>query len=268
MHQSGYITFGSKRFHFLRFGNGKKLIITFHGYGNDASIFAIFHSYLPDHTIISVDLPYHGGSEWTEEKQLEKADLIELVQELMKETNVERVNLAGYSIGARACLCITELMPEHIDKILLIAPDGLVPNTLYSFVTRNALGKWLFKDFLTKPSRYMYLINLLNKINLVNDARYKFAMHYISNEAGRDLLLRVWPNLGHIVPDKKKLREAIKKYKLPVHIFIGRRDKVILIRYGEEFKKGLETVQLAMVEKGHWLMDEETVSKMAKSLQT
>ena len=44
---------------------------------------------------------------------------------------VDKVALAGYSMGGRVCLTITELLPELIDRVLLIASDGLVFNPLY-----------------------------------------------------------------------------------------------------------------------------------------
>lgn len=264
----GYIQLGGGVLQYLRIGNGSKLLMAFHGYGNEAGMFAPFEPYLPGYTIISVNLPHHGKSEWHDDQPLQQKELTDLAHILMKEAGVNNISLAGYSIGAKLCLCIMEQMPAQVEQVLLIAPDGLVPNPLYSLVTRNVAGKWLFKDFLTKPQRYLPLINGLQKINLIDKARYKFAMHYIGSESDRKFLLRVWPSLRLIIPDRNKLRRVINEYKIPVHIFIGNRDKIILAAYGERFSRGMATVQLHIVDGKHWIFDEETIIKMAKSLLT
>jgi len=264
----GYIELNEGKLHYLRIGNGKKIIVAFPGYGNEAVIFAAFEKFLPEYTIISINLPYHGKSDWPLNSPLQKRSLTELINKLMIETGVDKVILAGYSIGARLCLCIIEQMPESISDVLLIAPDGLVPNRFYHFVTMNAFGKWLFKDFLTQPKKYMPLVTGMRSAGIVNEGRYRFATHYIDSDASRGFLLKVWPNLRFIVPDRNKLKEAINKYKIPVHIFIGNRDKVILAKYGERFKKEMSTVKLYIVDRGHWLLDDETLSAMAKHLST
>lgn len=262
----GYIQLNNGKLQYLRMGNGERLLIAFPGYANEATIFTPFEKYLFGYTIIAVNLPFHGKSIWQEDAPLQKNELVALINELMKEMGVKKCSLAGYSIGAKLCLSITELIPAAVEQLLLIAPDGLVANPLYGFVTRNVIGKWLFKDFLTHPYRYMSLINGLKKINLISAGRYKFSMHYIGNDNDRQFLLKVWPNLRLIIPDRKNLKHIIDKYKIPVHIFIGHRDKVILPAYGQRFSQGLSSVHLHIVEGGHWLFDEQAVSQMSKAL--
>jgi len=265
--EQGYIQLDNGTLQYLKIGSGNKLLLAFHGYGNDASIFTPFEAYLPGYTIISINLPYHGDSNWQSKMSLQRKDLVAIAQHAMNKLKVDKLSLLGFSMGARCCMCLVEEMPQCIDTLILAAPDGLVPNPLYNFVTNNFLGKWVFGNFLTHPGHYMPFIRLLKRLSIISKGRYKFAMYYLEKENDRDLLLKVWPNMSDIIPDRKKLKAIIAQRKIPVYIFIGRYDKVIPVDYGEKFKKNIPSVQLHVLDKGHWLFDEETIFKMIEYLR-
>ena len=173
--QEGYVSTGERKLHYLRAGSGKKLLLAFHGYGNEAGLFLPFVKHLDnEYTLISVDLPHHGGSQWEMGVVMEKAELLTLTGNLQKETGAEKVSLLGYSLGARVCMCIMEQIPCSIDRAVLVAPDGLVYNTLYHFVTRNFIGKRIFRNFLHDPTRYTRYTKWLMKSGFVNESQHNF----------------------------------------------------------------------------------------------
>ena len=265
--QSGYISLPGNKLHYLKMGTGSRLLIAFHGYANNASLFYPFRRYLEkDFTILSVDLPHHGQSVWPDDQLLHKADLKLMVTRLMQEHNVQTVALLGYSLGGRVCLTITELMPDKIDRVLLIASDGLVFNPLYYFVTKTFFGKRLFRSFLTNTQRYLGFIEWLRKKNFIDQSRYRFAMYYLDSEKDRSFLLKVWPGMSRIIPDMRRLRMAIRRYHIPVYIFMGTYDRVIPVPHAHRFKKDMQSVQLFIVEKGHRVFDTDTLPQMANCL--
>jgi pimeloyl-ACP methyl ester carboxylesterase len=266
MWDDGHIELQGNQIHYRRTGVGSKLLIAFHGYANNAEMFDGFEQNLQEYTIISIDLPYHGKTGWHDDRPLEVSDLNTIARRLMEDMRVNEFSLLGYSMGARACLCIVEQIPQCVDAVLLAAPDGLVPNPLYHFVTKNGVGKWLFKDFLSKPERYDLLINAARNLKIVSEARYKFAMQNMNSVWKRMQLLHIWPNMSRIIPDMKKLQTVLGQYNIPVHVFIGVHDRVIPVKYGKRFVKKIKTAKLHVVEKGHWLFDADTISKMAACL--
>lgn len=267
MRESGFISLDKGALHYLRMGEGKRLLLAFHGYGNEAAIFTPFLQYLEkDFTIYSIDLPHHGRSKWEKHLPLEKKDLTDLVKQLLDKTGVREVSLLGYSMGGRVCLTLIEQMPKFIDKALLIAADGLIFNPLYYFVTKTFVGKRLFKGFLSNPVKYMKLIEKMREKKWLGESRYKFVMWYLQSEKDREFLLQVWPGLKKIVPNLKKLKNKVNEYNIPVHIFMGAYDRVIPVANAERFKKGLKSVHLHVMEKGHRTFDAETIPHMAKCL--
>jgi pimeloyl-ACP methyl ester carboxylesterase len=193
---------------------------------------------------------------------------MQLVNFLMKEHGVENLSLLGYSMGGRVCLKIVELMPAQIDKVLLIAPDGLVFNPFYYFLTRTFVGSTIFKRFLTDPQRYMFLVELARKRKWIDESRYKFAMQYLNTTDARSFLLRVWPGMSKLIPNPRRLNKTIKQHSVHIDVFMGNYDRIIPVALAQRFKKELETVQLHILEKGHRVFDADTLPEMAKCLLT
>lgn len=262
MGTSDYIQAGNEQLHYISYGSSDKLLLAFHGYSNNATLFAPFARYLPDYTVISIDLPHHGQCKWPEQSKLSVADLQSAVRDLMDRFSTEKFSLLGYSLGGRVCLKITELFPQQTEQVVLMAPDGLVFNKLYYFVTANILGKRLFSSFLKDPSRYMHIIDYAKGRGWISETRYKFAMQYLGTESSRHFLLRVWPCMSLIIPDMPKLRKNIQDFNIPVDIFMGRYDKVIPPEQAHSFKKGLDTVHLHILDKGHRLFDADSIPQI------
>src|ERR1043165_7989118 len=126
MARSGYIEAGKEKLHYLEMGSGKKILLAFHGYANDAAIFRSFEQYLGhEYTILSFDLLHHGKSTWTDDVILSKQDLASLITEVRDIYTAEKISLLGYSMGGRVCLTVMELFPASVEKLVLIAADGL-----------------------------------------------------------------------------------------------------------------------------------------------
>ena len=263
---NGYILIGKEKLHYCKVGSGKRILMAFHGYANDATIFTPIEQYLHnEYTILSFDLPHHGNSKWGI-TPLTRKDLVFLVNHVKGEYGIEKISLLGYSLGGRICFTIVELLPASIDRVTLLATDGLVINAYYSFFTRTHLGKKIFRHMLEKPTLYFKLLDWLKKRNLVDAGRHKFVMQSLSSAENRNLLLHVWLGLSDLIPAPAKLRAAIAQYNIPVSIFMGAHDKIMPPALGEKFKAGLDSVQLYVLDKGHRIFDNENAGQIARSL--
>ena len=262
--ESAYITIGSQQLHYLQWGSGSKLLLAFHGYGNDAAIFSPLKSYLASqYTILSFDLPHHGNSKWDEDVLLTKKDIVDLADKLKAKYNVSKLSLMGYSMGGRLCMSIIEAMPSVIDKVVLLAADGLAINMYYYFLTRTWLGKNIFRNLLEKPAPYFKLLNQLKKRKVIPESRHKFVSYFLQSAQSRNFLLRVWVGMSDHISRPAKIKAIIKKHAIPVYIIMGAYDKVMPPAFGERFKDGLDSVQLLILEKGHRVFDSENAAQIA-----
>ncbi len=263
MFTEGYIHTAQGALHYTQAGQGSRLVLCFHGYGDDAAQFQLLQKELAGIcTVVSVSLPHHGCSKWDDEP-LQPASLIEAVEKLCVIAHAQQLILAGYSIGGRVCLKLAELMPGKIDKIVLLAPDGLRFNWFYDLVTMNVFGKRLFRDFLQNPSRYMWLLKAARKLHIISEHRYTFGMRYINTPESRELLLRIWPCMRLLVPDDKKLKEVLNSHSIPVTLFMGKYDRVIPLKLAHVFCKGVPAAKLVILDKGHRILDEQTLPQIA-----
>jgi len=267
MWEEGYLSAGARQLHYLRSGAGSRLLLAFHGYGDDAGLFQGMAPYLEEaYTIVSVSLPHHGQSRWPEAAPFTQDDLVSLVEGLLRASGRERLSLAGYSLGGRVCLMLLELMPERLERVLLLAPDGLAPNRLYYFATRAAAGRTLFRRFLEGDGRHNRWIDWLHRCGLLSSVRYKFVMRHVGTEAARRFLLQVWPAMCRLLPDSRKVRRNIRRYHIPVHIFMGRDDRIIPPRAARSFGRGLPEVQVTVLEEGHYLFRRELLREITRCL--
>src|SRR5215831_1773373 len=114
------------------FGNGPTPIVCFHGYGEDGESFLFLEKYLGDQfSFIAPDLPFHGRTNW-QEKNFSKQDLMAIIKELFIINDFDykscRISLLAFSLGGRIALNVYELMPSSINRVVLMAPDGMKVN--------------------------------------------------------------------------------------------------------------------------------------------
>jgi pimeloyl-ACP methyl ester carboxylesterase len=243
-------------------GNGPKLLITLHGFGNTASIFEpIATAFSDDYTTVSIDLPGHGLTKW-KNTYFEKKDLMAIIESIKTEFKVEQFTLMGFSLGGRLSLNITDLQPNWIDKLILLAPDGLEKHFWYHAATRNPLGKFIFKKMMQNPDAWIKPVEKLRKWNIIDASRFKFIKANLTDEKIRHQLSYVWPVTSRLVVNIQLVKWNIKKYKVETHLFMGSHDRIFPPLQGERFIKGLKTATLHVLNEGHNLINGRLVSEL------
>lgn len=266
--QSGIIRYKENEVHCLRIGRGKKLLIAFHGFGNDASIFIpLGEALAKEYTTVAIDLPGHGQTRW-KDAFFEKSGLMAIVQGIRNEFGVGKFSLAGYSLGGRAALCVAELQASWIDKMVLLAPDGLEKNFWYSFATRNPAGKILFRSMMKQPEKWLRRVDILRRYKLIDESRFRFARTQLSDEKVRHRLSYVWPVTSRLIVGLPIVRFNLKKQKTELHLFMGRHDRIFPPAQGERFVRGLKNARLHVLESGHQLLTPALLPEVAAVFQT
>lgn len=253
--------------HALRFGSGPRLVVAFHGYSNSAALFQPFEPLIGQQcTVYSFDLPGHGRTDWPEGLDLKAGDLAYSISELCRQHGTDKASLLAFSLGGRVALSLLAERPALFRNAVLAAPDGLSFNPFYYWVTRTASGRALFKDLLRNPKRYIGYLDGLRRRGLLDESRHRFFVQYLEAGWSRSLLQRAWPPLRYLTPSNARVRAAIRSHHVPVHLFMGIHDPVIPLRYAEAFAKGAPDVHLHRLQRGHRLLDGETISTMAGCL--
>ncbi|HWK02265.1 MAG TPA: alpha/beta hydrolase [Puia sp.] len=289
--QSFFLPFHSSRIHYLLGGTGDKLLCGFHGYGESAESWAFLEGALgEDYTILAIDLPFHGRTDWKEELYFDPETLISLIGQITAglpggEAKGWRPDggqsgsshpgdktgwwLMGYSMGGRIALSLLEKMPQKVQKLVLLAPDGLKVNGWYWLATQTGLGNRFFRWTIRQPGWLFFLLRLGNALKLVNRSVYKFTAHYIGDAFAREQLYARWTTMRGFRPNIRKIQALIREKEIPIRLLYGQHDRIIRPERGEKFRKGgIEAYcRLMLVPMGHQLLQArngETILSLLK----
>ncbi len=255
--ESHYISFRSSRIHYIRMGRGAEWLFCFHGYGEDGNSFALFETELGNRfTLIAIDFPFHGKTDWQEGLSFEPADLINIIDQI-KPKHLP-MHLLGYSMGGRVALQLLQLIPEKVSRLVLVAPDGLHKNKWQWLATRTKIGNRLFAFSMRRPFIMNSLLDLLSRLRLYNNSLLKFIHYYLDDVEQRMILYRRWTTMRKFRPDKGLLKKIIIEDKIPVRLLFGKYDRVILAKHGKDFSNHSNGyIRVVEIDAGHQLLREK-----------
>lgn len=263
----GFLTYKSSRIAYYQFGLGSRPVICFHGYGEDGSSFDFLAAFAdPQFRFYAIDLPFHGKTEWNEGLLFTDEDLVSIVEQITAHT-AKAMMLLGFSLGGRMALSLYQLIPGKVEKLILLAPDGLKVNFWYWLSTRTWFGSRFFKFTMEHPGWFFAILKVFHKIRLVNPSIFKFVNQHIGDKKVRLELYDRWISLKNVRPDLSKIKKLICSHNTPVHLFYGKHDRIILSSVGQKFKKGIEEhCELTILLSGHQVLHERHAGKIVASL--
>ena len=264
------LSYKDSQISYLVFGTGPEVVLCFHGYGEEGNSFSFLDKLAGNKfTFISIDLPFHGKTNWNTSQYFQKNDLEIIINIILSENKLNKLGmhkcltLAGFSIGGRIALCLYEIFPQQVKKIILLAPDGLKVNFWYRFSTQTWLGKRIFAFTMKYPGWFFAFLKALHFLRLVKASIFKFVNYYIGNKEMRLLLYKRWTVLGKLKPDLKNIKKAIRENKTKVLLLYGQHDRVIKPEPGIKFTKGIEEyATITIINSGHQVLNEKHTAEI------
>lgn len=257
---------------YIKFGKGPEILFAFHGFDNDANDFRIFEKAFGErYTIVAVNLFFHGKSDTPThhaEDEFTGEILQDLFNRLLYAISCERFSFLGFSLGGRIIMELTKHFAHRIDRILLLAPDGLKISPWYVFITNSAFGKKLFKRIVYNPNRFLRLSKFFYKTGIIGEKQYLFALANFDTLEKRKKVFNVLMIFRNILPKPEDVGTALKKNPVPIDIYFGRRDTIIRETFGKRFnKKSDYETKIHLLDAGHNLMKDRIVEELIPWLQ-
>lgn len=249
------------------FGKGDKWLFCFHGYGEDGSGFEFLKNFLGDeYSLIAMDLPFHGRTNWNEGLLMTPQDLINIIDLIITANsnikNQNNISLLGFSLGGRVALHLLQTIPARIERAVLVAPDGLHINFWYALGTQTKWGNNLFAYTMKQPGWFAGLVNFGYKIKLLSKSIVKFTHHYLDDEQERSLLYERWTTMRKFKPKISAVKRTIEEYGIPVRLLFGSYDRIILSKHSSSFNDN-RYVKTKVIEAGHLLLREKHANDIA-----
>lgn len=265
--QAAFIPFRSSQVHYSFGGNGNHILLCMHGYGESENSFHFLEKYLPaNYRIIAIDMPWHGKTQWKEEIDFTVEDLMQIIDDILAALNAtgSSLTLLGFSMGGRMSLGILQAIPHRIQNMILLAPDGLKVNIWYYLATQTFIGNRLFSFTMKHPGWFFGLINLGNKLRLINRSAYNFTNNYVNDKTVRRQLYLRWTGFRKIKPSLSIIKKNIRQHNIRVHLIYGEFDRIIRHERGTKFRQGIENkCELHIIKSGHQLLQEKNAPLIA-----
>ncbi len=123
------------RVRYVELGQGQPTIFI-HGSAPGASAWSNFKGNMPEfaaagHRAIGLDLIGYGQSSKPRDRKYTLAFHVSAVRALVKQLNLDPVNIVGNSLGGAVAMRFALEEPERVRKLVLLAPGGLGPKLRY-----------------------------------------------------------------------------------------------------------------------------------------
>jgi pimeloyl-ACP methyl ester carboxylesterase len=251
--------------HYRVLGAGARGWLCFHGFGRRAEDFEVFRPLISeDDRLICINLFGHGRSmfptERIEQHPLLQDEWCEIVGLLLEAQGFERFNLLGYSMGGRVAMMTYLGFADRVDRMLLLAPDGLKKNKMYQFASGTSLGRAIYRSIIPDPSMLFSLAKLLNRLGVLSDKLHRFVHVHLDTREKRELVYAVWLIYRRLFPDYAELAHCLNTTGTQCNMIFGSYDSIIPVRLGKRFAKRLHQPDIIHeVAVGHRLMERTTI---------
>lgn len=247
---------------------GPRLIVCFHGYDENGLSFGMMQDVFPAGcSLLAIDLPHHGKTEWNDAFRFDAKMLWDLILSICRKHQLDnpRIELAGYSLGGRIALSLLDHRPEHIDRVILLAPDGLKLNYWYWLSTSTVIGQKVFAITVSNPGWLLFTLRVANKLKIINPAVFKFSWFYLKEAGTRKLLYRRWMSMRWMQPDLKTIKKQIQDREIPVLLIYGAYDRIMPASTGIAFCRDThDLIKVELLPCGHQIMQLKNKKNLSK----
>ena len=248
-----YLLHHRSKLYYRVIGHGSRALLAFHGYGQSSDYYQPMERALgSDYTIYAFDLFFHGRSHLHKhDMPLGKEFLRELIEHFLAKQQLGRFSLMGFSMGGKFALTLVECMPERIDELFLIAPDGIKTSFWYNIATYPGWLQQLFKRTVVKPELFFGLLRMLDRYNMVHRSMLRFANYQMDSTPKRLRVYRSWVGFRELNFDIRKIVQLLNRHQVPVTMFLGEYDQIIAPKRVAVFMDALEKGELVVLKAGH-----------------
>lgn len=244
------------------FGTGSQLLFAFHGYADTGRIFEKLTVFKNKYTIIAIDFPFHGATDWQEDTM--HHDWLEaFLSFILKSFKTQQYALLGTSMGARLVLHIFNNYPSQVTKIYLLAPDGIALHPLHTLMMRLPTS-WLgtIENWFKNPNGWLAIAGFLYKIRIVNKAHFIFLKRSLQDEERRKRLFGTWKLLPFLTYEKAAILKKIDQYGIQTLIFYGLQDKTFPSSSLLRFSQRSDFITIIPIPAGHDLIRDGKINTL------
>lgn len=232
-------------------------MLSVHGFGRNGRRMERLALAVGQHfTTFAPDLPFHGKSEWVEQRYRPR-QIASLINRLLADYRDREVYLLGHSLGGRLLSNVLPFLDHpNIKDFALVAPDGAGGrytnwlDTLPSFLIKP-LAK-----LSERPQGILKLSNWLHKRGVINKYSAEYLEYNLKDGTFRRRLAGSLRSVLLFTPNPHELEEALKSRHIKGTVFAGDRDPLLHHDRLAAVYGPLPSVEVVPYTGSHWLPEE------------
>lgn len=245
------------RLYVRRYGSGPKVMISLHGFGrNGRRMERLALALGKEYTTYAPDLPYHGKSEWVQQRYTPKG-MAAVFNALLRDCEDQPVYLLGHSLGGRVLSNILPLL-EHPDirDFALVAPDGAGGRYTNWVDTLPAVMVRPLAKVTERPRYLLRLSNWLRKRGVINRYSAEYLKQNLKDGTFRRRLAGSLRSVLTFRPQPRELEEALSVRHIRGTVFAGDRDPLLHHERMAAAYGPLPSVDVVPYSGSHWLPEQ------------
>lgn len=260
-----FFDYDGNRLAYRSLGHGPATLLAFHGFGQNGHVFSPVNELVGHQfTVLAIDLFFHGASRYASDTLVTKNDWQRLIGAFLDARGIDRFSVTGFSLGGRFALSTAEAFANRIDRMILIAPDGITSSNWYGLATATRVGRWLFRYGLYHLSTLERVGHALVRIGLLNRTVMRFAELSLSTPTQRMLVYTVWTQFRLINPTINKLAALLNQHAVRVQFFTGAFDRIVPGSFIVPLSSRLQHFDLTVLKTGHNHLIQMTAERIAR----
>ncbi|MBC7914564.1 MAG: alpha/beta hydrolase [Pyrinomonadaceae bacterium] len=259
-----FFTNNKTQLHYYTYGNGTEAMLAFHGFGMKGTQFSVLEpAFAERYTIYSFDLFFHGQTKLLDEslgvirKGMSSSEFAGGIAEFIKKMGFIKVSLLSYSMGALMAFSIIESIPQYVNKAFFIAPDGIRPNKILQFGSRNRIMNRIFYKLVYSPKTVQLILNSLLKYRYIDDSLHRILQGEFGTVETRLTCYQAITYHASLRFNKNKLAAIINRNCIKTYFYFGETDRLFPPSIGREFTAILENTSLNILNTGHELVNKD-----------
>jgi pimeloyl-ACP methyl ester carboxylesterase len=181
----------------------------------------------------------------------------------LDEEEINRFSITGFSLGARLAGLTMELFGRYIERLILIAPDGITTNFYYDAATRFSIPRSYFRYIIRHPNSFFRLLWVARLLGIIDEGTGRFVSRQMRSEEDRKRVYTVWMLYRDIRISNENVAGLINRMGIPTKIFTGVLDKIIGRREIMPLVNLLQDAELIELPVGHTRLVEKTAYWLA-----
>lgn len=259
--------------HYYKFGQGRKVMLCFHGYGMHGRQFKILEESLGNtYTFYGFDLFFHEGTKLIDQslkivKQgITKKQFCDLIVDFCEYESIDKFSVIGYSMGSYFASALVEDLPKRIIEYIVAAPSCLKPGATLVFLSGNRIGNKILEKLALSDQGMFKMLKVLRQLRIVDEKGHEILQKEFATPELRFNFYASATYFKLLKTDMPKLISGLNGHSIKSIFIFGKRDGMYPESIGNKLIPKLQNAEKLILDSNHDLIKQEFALKLSALL--